>query len=149
MANSTRNETIMAEQPLYHQFIGHWTLLAESCVYEQGNAPTAGSYCIAEGEGGLLFTMRWTGAEGEQHDHSFTAPADGECHPFNGGALADALSVTAKSAQELNSAAFKDGKELMLAMRTLSSDGLFMDVKQSVRLPDLTEPSNFSRYKRQ
>ena len=128
----------MAEQPIYCQFLGDWALLPESCVYEQGDAPAAGSYSIAEGDGGLVFTMHWTDAEGEQHNYSFTSVADGKSHPFDGGALAVALSVTAKSALELNSAAFKDGRELMLATRTLSADGLFMDVKQSVRLPDLT-----------
>jgi hypothetical protein len=139
----------MTEQPLYKHFIANWRLMPETCNYEQGEAPIAGSYTIEEGGKGLIFTMRWTDTAFEQHDISFTACPDGKRHAFDGGALADALSVTAVSKSELISAAFKGGMELMLATLTLSENGNFLDLKQVVRLPDLTEPSNLSRYKRQ
>lgn len=138
----------MTSGPVYRNFLGTWQLIPESCIYEQGDSPKEGTYRIEEGDGGLVFHMMWTDSAGEEHSFSFTGIADGEQRPFSGGELADALSVTAVSETELNSAAYKAGKELMLATRTLVGDGFYLDVRQMVRLPDLTEPTNFARYKR-
>ncbi|MBL4839087.1 MAG: hypothetical protein JKY34_16090 [Kordiimonadaceae bacterium] len=138
----------MGNMPLYQQFLGNWELIPLTCVYEQGDAPIAGTYSIEETGSTLTFHMGWTDADGGQHDYSFGATSDGKPKPFRGGDLADSISVTAVSEKELNSAAYKAGKELMLAQRTLSDDGDYMEVRQIVRLPDLTEPSNFARYRR-
>ena len=138
----------MPLKPLYLGFLGNWELIPLTCAYEQGDAPIAGTYSIEENEGVLTFYMGWTDTGGGQHDYSFGAKPDGKRKPFKGGALADSISINAASANELNSAAYKDGKELMLATRTLSDDGDYMEVCQLVRLPDLTEPTNFARYRR-
>ena len=138
----------MPLKPPYQEFLGNWELIPLTCVYEQGEAPIAGTYSIEENDGVLTFHMGWTDAGGGQHDYSFGAKPDGKRKPFNGGMLADSISVIAASDTELNSAAYKDGQELMLATRTLSDDGDYMEVRQIVRLPDLTEPTNFARYRR-
>ncbi len=138
----------MSAGPTYRHFIGEWILVAETCIYEQGNAPVSGTYRIEESDGKLVFHMGWQDEGGETHNYSFSAIPDGMPHKFNGGDLADSLSVTAISENELNSSAFYKEKELMIATRTLVDGGAYMDVRQSVRLPDGTEPSNFSRYKR-
>jgi hypothetical protein len=133
---------------IYAGFLGDWELEPESCVYEQSAPPRTGSYSISEGRDGLTFDMAWTDAEGENHEYGFAAMPDGKPHAFPGGDLADALSVTALSQTELNSAAFYKGRELMTATRTLVDEGAFMEVRQSVLLPDGTRPVNFARYRR-
>lgn len=135
-------------QPQYFSFLGQWELVPESCIYEQGEAPLSAAYTIEENDGALTFHMEWTDSSGESHKYSFSGRPDGEQKPFAGGDLADALSITAVSDTELNSAAFFKGRELMKATRTLENDGVYMDIRQSVVLPDLTEPTNYSRFKR-
>tara|TARA_R110002096_G_scaffold346320_3_gene539766 strand:- start:96 stop:518 length:423 start_codon:yes stop_codon:yes gene_type:complete len=134
--------------PIYRHFIGNWELVAETCIYEQGETPVAGTYRIEESGGELVFHLGWRDKAGEDHQYSFSTIPDGMPHDFNGGDLADSLSVTAVSEEELNSAAYYKGKELMLAARTLVDGGMYMDVRQIVRLPDGTEPTNYSRYRR-
>ncbi len=132
--------------PIYQKFLGMWVLDVESCVFEQGDPPTSGSIKIlADGEE-LVFEMKWIALDGESHFASFRAKPDGGLIPFDGGGLADALSVTAVSDRELNSSAFRDGFELMSARRKLSADALKMHVVQTVRLPDGLTPSNHSVY---
>ncbi|MBV1900117.1 MAG: hypothetical protein KUG56_00430 [Kordiimonadaceae bacterium] len=138
----------MGTMQLYQQFLGNWELIPLTCAYEQGDAPIAGTYSIEETGNAITFRMGWIDTDGSPHDYSFAGVPDGKPKPFQGGALADSISVTAVSEKELNSAAYKAGKELMLAKRTLSGDGDYMEVRQIVRLPDLTEPCNFARYRR-
>ena len=138
----------MTSAPTYRDFLGDWELIPETCIYEQGVAPVSGRYRIEERDGALVFHMAWKDAEGEKHEYSFSGIPDGVPRDFNGGELADSLSVTAVSKLELSSSAFYAGRELMLATRSLIDDGLYLDIRQIVRLPDGTEPCNFSRYKR-
>lgn len=138
----------MSEQKLYAGFLGHWQLEPDQCEFEQSVAPVSGSYGIEEGEKGLVFTMAWVDAEGHDFVVTFKGQPDGQPHPFNGGDLADALAVTAVSADELKTSAFLKGHELMVATRRLSGNGQFMRLTQTVHLPDGTSPSNHSRYKR-
>ncbi len=133
---------------MYADFLGIWDLDAATCVYEQSDPPSSGSYTISESKHGLTFRMAWTDTDGEQHVHSFSCMPDGQPKPFNGGELADAISVTAVSPVELNSAAFYQGRQLMTAARTLKDGGIVMEVRQSVLLPDGTQPTNFACYRR-
>lgn len=135
-------------RPIYSRFIGVWVLDTEACVYEQGDPPQSGTYKIIEQQQELVFRMQWVDADGETHDMSFRGKPDGVPVPFNGGDLADALAITAASEDRLNSSAFLKGRELMVATRTLSADGAAMHITQSVRLPDGTEPTNRSTYRR-
>ncbi len=133
---------------MYADFLGIWDLDPESCDYEQSEPPSSGYYTIREDKGGLTFDMVWIDAGGESHAHSFTGMPDGRSQPFNGGDLADAISITAASPVALNSAAFYQGRQLMTATRILKDGGSVMEVRQSVLLPDGTQPTNFACYRR-
>ena len=136
--------------PIYAGFLGTWILDPRSCEFEQGPAPLAGSYHIEELEdGSLRFTMQWVDATGARHKATFAGKPDGEPSPFPGGELADAMSVAAVSPTELNSSAYWQGVELMVAQRQLDLDGSAMRLIQLVRLPDGTRPTNVSVYYRE
>ncbi len=132
----------------YAGFLGTWELIPESCRYEQGEPPASGTYRIEADEGVLRFTAEWKDAQGTSHAVSFAGPPDGSKVPFKGGPLADALAIAAPSPRELNSYAYLNGKELMVAQRQLDDTGGAMRVTQIVRLPDGTSPGNVSVYRR-
>lgn len=136
-------------QPMYAGFLGTWILIPSSCDYEQGVPPASGTYRIDERDGRLEFTIDWTDAEGTAHHAEFSGAPDGRREPFDGGELADALSVTAVSARELTSSAYRDGAELMVAQRQLDDTGVAMRVTQLVRFPDGTHAANVSIYRKQ
>lgn len=137
------------EASLYVDFLGTWRLIPESCDYEQGEAPRAGTYVIKERGGALVFDIDWTDAEGTTHSASFSGVPDGQPRPFAGGDLADALSVTAVSDRELCSSALWRGEELMVAQRQLDETKTAMRVVQLVRFRNGTEATNVAIYKRQ
>jgi hypothetical protein len=137
------------EEPIYKNFLGAWSLDTATCEYEQGEPPWSDLHRIEEDGDELVFIMDWTDAEGETHHASFRAKPDGSMIPFNGGPLADALQVSAPSETELNSSAFRGGVELMTAVRTLDDDGVTLNLKQTVQLPDGTSPSNYGTYVRE
>jgi hypothetical protein len=139
---------VSAARPVYAAFLGTWVLEPGSCQYEQGDPPRAGTYRIAERGDELAFRVDWTDAEGHEQSVEFGGVPDGVAVPFDGGALADALSITAVSERELRSAAFKDGVELMIAQRQLDETGAAMRVVQVVRLPDGSAPANVAIYRR-
>lgn len=139
----------MAQEPVYHGFLGCWELIPESCIYEQSDPPQSGAYRITKTDEGLRFDMSWVDISGESHEVSFCGVPDGSARPFNGADLADALSVTAVSERDLRSSAFYKGKERMVAQRQLDDSGQAMRVVQLVRLPDGTSPVNVSVYRRQ
>ncbi len=138
----------MSEMPIYQNFLGEWVLVPDSCEYEQGEAPQAGFYAIQESGNELEFQMGWIDSEGEQHAHSFRCAADGEHYKFAGGDLADAISVTASSETSLDSSAFYQGTERMMAYRTLVDNGAVMEVIQKVCLPGGGALSNLAKYVR-
>ena len=139
----------MSNDASYDRFLGAWILVPESCDYQQSEPPRSGTYSIEETADGLRFDMSWVDDEGEAHTASFSAAADGKPAPFDGGDLADALSVTLVSSRELNSSAFWRGKERMVAQRQLDEGGNAMRVVQLVRLPDGTTLANTSVYRRE
>ena len=133
----------------YRDFLGLWQLIPESCRYEQGDPPKSGSYRIEENRDGTLqFTAEWVDAEGKAGSVSFSGFPDGTRMPFNAGDLADALAIVAVSPRELNSYAYMDGRELMVAQRQLDSSGQAMRVTQVVRLPNGESPANVAIYRR-
>ena len=93
--------------------------------------------------------MNWTDKENKDFSIEFSGIPDGKKVPFNGGALADEMAITAVSERELNSYAYLNGKELMIAQRQLDDTGMAMRITQVVRLPDGTNLSNESIYRRQ
>ncbi len=129
-------------------FLGTWTLLPASCVHEQGDPPREGQYRIMRQGKNLRFDTSWTDATGERHEISFEARPNGVAMPFDGGGLADALSVTLVSERQLDSTAWLNGKPVMHARRTLSDSGRQMTISQTVNLPDGTSPTNWSTYER-
>jgi hypothetical protein len=132
----------------YENFVGEWLLDVASCTFEQGDPPRAATNSITFAGGELTIGMDWIDTEGESHHMSFHAPPDGTRLPFNGGPLADSISMTAATEATLVTSAFRDGIELMTAVRTLSGDHTTMQLIQTVRLPDGTSPSNQSTYHR-
>ncbi len=138
----------MPNASLYRDFLGLWQLIPQSCQYEQGDAPTAGSYRIEEGDDGVLvFTAEWTDADGKTDAVSLSGKPDGIKVPFEG-KLVDAFAVEAVSARELNSYAYFEGRELMIAQRQLDASGQAMRITQVVRLPGGHSPANVSVYRR-
>ncbi len=138
----------MSDVPIYRAFLGSWVLIPESCDYEQSAPPRSGTDHISETEDGLRFDMSWVDAFGEEQSASFSGIPDGQARPFDGGELADALSITAVSERDLRSAASIKGTELMVAQRQLDDSGQAMRVTQLVRLPDGTTPLNVSIYRK-
>ena len=138
----------MSDQPLYRSFLGTWELIPKSCVFEQSAPPRSGSLQIVETTEGLRFDMAWVDAEGDAQEASFGGVPDGEPRPFDGGELADAMSVTVVSERDLRSSAFHEGQELMVVQRQLDDTGQAMRVTQLVRLPDGSTPINVSIYRR-
>lgn len=134
--------------PPYSSFLGTWILLPDTCEYEQGDPPREGTYRIAEGDGCLEFTIDWVDAAGASHHAEFAGPPDGSRVPFDGGELADALSITAVSPRELRSSAFWKGDELMVAQRQLDETKMAMRVTQLVRFADGTSLANVSIYRK-
>lgn len=134
---------------IYADFIGHWVMDPGQNLYEQGEPPRSGSYTIRQDEDQLHFTMKWESHEGEALEMSFAGVPDGSLQPYNGGALADHLSLSAPSPFELNSSAYLNGVELMIAERQLAADQQSMVIKQTVILPDGNRLTNTSRYHRQ
>ncbi len=133
----------------YAAFLGSWNLIAESCEYEQGDAPQSGTYGIYElADGSLSFEIVWVDKEGEKHEVRFSGIPDGEAKSFEGGELADALSVTAVSPRELTTRAFWRGKERMVAQRQLDEHGVAMRVTQLVRFENGTTLANTSIYRK-
>jgi hypothetical protein len=137
----------MSTDRLYAGFLGTWSLIPESCHYEQGAAPRSGSITIAEEGKQLRFTMRWT-VEGVDQEATFIGRADGEPFAFDGGPLADAMKITAVAANDLRTSAFFRGRERMVVQRQLDGTGQAMRVTQLVRLPDGSTPANVAVYRR-
>lgn len=134
---------------VYREFLGLWQLIPESCQYEQGDPPASGFYRIEENKDGTLeFTAQWVDAAGKSDSVSFSGFPDGTKMPFAAGELADSLAIEAVSARELNSYAYLDGKELMVAQRQLDASGNAMRVTQIVRLPNGESPGNVAIYRR-
>ena len=130
----------------YRGFLGRWRLIADSCEYEQGEAPVDGVHIIWEVDGQLHFRMEWTDTDGENHVAEFSGVPDGRKQPFDGGDLADALSISVVSDRDLRSSAWYRGRELMISQRQLDETGQAMRVVQIVRLPDGSRPANIGVY---
>jgi len=136
------------QRPPFQRFIGLWILDRETCDYEQGEPPRSGSYRIDEQDGQAVFEINWVDAQGQSHQMGFKGLPDGEPVRFEAGPLADSLSISAPSDDRLDSAAYRDGIELMTARRTLSADGNNMEIVQTVHLPDGQSPANTATYRR-
>ena len=130
----------------YDLFLGEWVLHVQLCHFEQGDVPLAATYHIHDDGPDLIFDMSWTDQNNETHEMSLRGVPDGELAPFNGGDLVDALSITAVSSHELNSAAAMNGVVLMSVIRRLSPDGQQMAVLQEVKLPTGEISTNKSIY---
>ncbi len=132
--------------PIYAAFLGTWTLDPASCEYDQSEPPRHSTYRIEQVGASLTFTVHWVDAEDRQHRMSFSGVPNGERVPFDGGELADALSVSAVSERELNTSAFREGRELMVAQRQLDDTGQAMRITQVVRFVDGTFAANVGVY---
>ena len=134
--------------PVYAAFLGTWLLLPETCVYEQGAAPRAGTYRIEEDGELLRFTIDWVAADGTAHHATFAGRPDGVSVPFAGGDAVDAITITAVSPRDLRSSASWRGQERMVAQRQLDAGGNAMRVTQLVRFADGTSAANVAVYRR-
>lgn len=129
-------------------FLGTWVLMPETCVYEQGAPPRAGTYRIAAEGAALRFTIDWTAADGAAHHATFAGRPDGVAVPFAGGDAVDALAITLASPRDLRSSASWRGVERMVAQRQLDASGQAMRVTQLVRFADGTHAANVAVYRR-
>ena len=130
-------------------FLGTWELIPDQSRYEFGRPPASGTYRITANETGYSFIIHWTTADGQPMNAAYDAIPDGQQHPYENTAVADAVSLTRVSEQQLDSASFKAGRQIAHASRVLSADGQTMTITQSGRMPDGTPFSNHSLYRRQ
>ncbi len=134
--------------PAHAGFLGTWVLLPETCVYEQGLPPRAGTYRIEEDGDALRFTIDWIAADGAAHAVTFAGRPDGVAVPFAGGDAVDAMAITLASPRDLRSTAYWRGQERMVAQRQLDARGDAMRVTQLVRFADGTHAANVAVYRR-
>lgn len=139
----------MAEDaPLHAGFLGTWTLVPESCEYDQGDPPAEATYRVAESDGELIFDLAWTDAEGKSDRVTFRGKPDGAAIPFAGGDLADELRIEVVSARDLRKSALYKGKERMITQLQLDDSGAAMRVTQVVIFPDGGHLANVSIYRK-
>jgi hypothetical protein len=136
-------------QRLYSGFLGSWSLIPESCQYEQGEAPIRGTITIEEVADELRFTMRWTmPGSPDEEAATFAGRPNGQPFAFAGGKLADAMTITVVASNDLRTTASFQGRELMVVQRQLDATGQAMRVTQVVRLRGGSAPANVSVYRR-
>ena len=129
-------------------FFGTWALIPDQSRYEFGPPPAGGVYQITANETGYTFTMHWTTADGQAMNAAYDAIPDGQQHPYENTAVADAVSLTRVSERQLDSASFKGGQQIAYASRVLSADRQQMTVTQSGQTPDGTSFNNLAVYQR-
>ena len=130
----------------YDNFLGGWSLIKGSCVYEQGKPPLDGHCYISCKAKDIQFEMVWLDEMGERHEFVFRGRPDGIIFPFAGGELADGLATLSVSEKELNTVAYKNNAKVMEVKRTLSNSLNQMTISQTVFLPDSNKLSNWSSY---
>ena len=133
-------------EKIFKQFLGKWSLIKGSCVYEQGDSPVDGHYQITQKTKDLLFQMVWLDNTGERHDFIFKSRPDNLAMPFKGGDLADSLSSTIVSERELNTIAYKNGIKVMEVRRNLSNSYNQMTISQTVFVSEKDKLTNWSSY---
>jgi hypothetical protein len=134
---------------VYESFLGTWILIPESCQYDQGAAPVWSRYVIGLNVGELVFTIDWMDEKNESHQVMFKGKPDGQEMAFDGGAIADAISVEAVSSRELTTSAFKNGHKVMVAQRQLDETGQAMRVIQVVYDDSGDKVTNIGVYQKQ
>lgn len=136
----------MTENP----FIATWELDPAQSQYELGEPPANGTYRIeANADGSYTFHMAWMTQDGKEMSGQFSGVPDGELHPYDNPAIADAISLTRVDENTLDSASFKGGEQIAHASRALSDDQQMMTVTQSGTAPDGSTFSNVAVYRRQ
>ena len=134
-----------SETPLY---TGTWILVPELCVYQEGQPPTRGVYTIAQRDGAVAISIDWTALEGGSHTIAFGGPIDGSPQSIHGQPGA-ALSITAISAQILDSTVRASSRVLAYARRCASDDGQLLSTVQEGHRDDGSTYRNFQVYQRQ
>ncbi|PCI75615.1 MAG: hypothetical protein COB20_12515 [SAR86 cluster bacterium] len=128
------------------KYIGHWQLLPELCIYQNGDSPVSGSYVIRSKDGTIEFEVEWTDTSGADHRLSFGGSLDGQKHASDAPGISD-VAYEKINDLTLDSTAFNGDTILMYARRIASSDGGLLAVSQSLygENGDLT---NFQVYRR-
>lgn len=129
-------------------FLGTWELIPDQSDYQLGQPPASGTYRITANETGYTFNIQWTTADGQEMAAAYDAIPDGQQHPYENPAIADAVSLTRVSEKQLDSASFKDGQQIAHAARILANDNQTMTVIQSGQTPDGGSFSNTAVYHR-
>lgn len=130
-------------------FLGFWVMDAAHNIYEVGTPPLNGSYEITDEGGAYRFTMAWTAADGTSYQIDYRTIPDGQMHPYENPAQADALRTTRVDDRTLESESIKGGVVIAHGRRVLSEDGQTMFITQSGQRPDGTRFENRSVYYRQ
>ena len=116
-------------------FFGTWELEPSSCQYAVGQPPQEGRYQIHAANDELRFVISWKDSGGHPNQMEFTALPDGQRHPFQNPALADAMQFGYKNTTILESWSFKDEKILGYTKREIINMGTKMIVTQEVETP--------------
>lgn len=127
-------------------YLGHWQLVPELCIYQQGEPPASGLYEIAEDGEQIVISIKWETAAGETQSASFAGPPTGEQLPIEAPGVSH-LSISHVDELTLDSAAYLDGKEIMYARRAVSSQGDLLSTVQTLH-GEAGSVSNFQVYRR-
>ncbi len=144
----------MESQPLIASddaFLGIWVLDPARSDYEFGQPPKSGVYHISTDGERYRMDIAWTDQADQEFEVSYEAIPDGVEYPYEAAPAADRVSVSMTRVDErtLDSASFKDGKQIAYARRVLSADGTFMTITQSGLDGHGREYSNLSVYEKQ
>jgi hypothetical protein len=129
-------------------FLGVWRIIPAESRYELGSPPREAVYEIDRDGEWLLFSGRWTAADGRRLEMSFAGVPDGEPHAYDDPAVADTLTTTLVDARTLDTTVTKDGRMTAVGRRVLSEDGATLTVTQSGTTPDGRPFANVSVYAR-
>lgn len=130
------------------RFLGTWELDPSACTYERGLPPRQGTYRIEPEGDTLLFTADWVAADGTPGTVAYRSTPDGQPHPLENPAVADALVTRVTDLPSLDTDTLKDGKVIAFARRLLSPDQTEMTVSQSFTLPDGSTVTNVALYRK-
>ena len=133
-------------EKIFKQFLGKWSLIKGSCVYEQGAPPVDGHYQITQKTKDLLFQMVWLDNTGERHDFIFKSRPDNLAMPFKGGNKGDSFFSSIVSERELNTIAYKNQIKVMEVKRNLSNSFNQMTISQTVFVSEKDKLTNWSSY---
>ena len=118
------SSNLFTDEPRPSPLVGTWVLNVGKSNF--GGAPPLRSYAIRmadAGAGKLHAEGHWIDSDGTESHVEFTASLDGKVTPVSRNPDADAVSLTAISANSIRESVLKAGREVAWGTYTVSADG--------------------------